>query len=247
MRIWKVPGPVVRVLIMAAVALVALIIVRQKLVPPTFGELGHYRTEAVTLNADLPIHYAGLQVCADCHDDVSETKQQSYHRGLTCEGCHGPSAAHVEDPSEFLPQIPRERVSCLRCHEYRLSRPTGFPQVIATAHNPMEPCMDCHDPHDPTPPEVPGECSACHGAIARTKAVSHHRTIGCETCHETTEAHRIDPRSNLPSKPRDREFCGRCHAEHAEASASIPRVDITAHGGRYLCWQCHYPHFPEAR
>ena len=28
---------------------------------------------------------------------------------------------------------------------------------------------------------------------------------------------------------------------------AMPRVDIVEHGGRYLCWQCHYPHDPEGR
>ncbi len=22
-------------------------------------------------------------------------------------------------------------------------------------------------------------------------------------------------------------------------------IDVDTHGGRYLCWQCHYPHLPE--
>ena len=35
-----------------------------------------------------------------------------------------------------------------------------------------KPCKDCHDPHAPVPPVVPGQCSACHAQIERTKAVS---------------------------------------------------------------------------
>jgi hypothetical protein len=111
----------------------------------------------------------------------------------------------------------------------------------------MEPCATCHDPHDPTPPEVPSTCAACHGAIARTKSVSHHQSIDCEICHEAPAEHRVDPRSYVPSKPRDREFCAQCHAEGAASAARIPRVDAAEHGGRYLCWQCHYPHFPEGQ
>jgi len=246
-RIWKLPGPVVRVVFLLVLAVTALIFLRRHFVPETFGELGHYRAAAVAMNAEVPIQYAGLQACAECHEEEAETKQHSYHRGLACEGCHGPSVAHTEDPIEVQPLVPRERNSCLRCHEYRFSRPTGFPQVIADLHNPMEPCLGCHDPHDPTPPEVPGECSACHAAIARTKAVSHHYAIDCETCHEATDEHRVDPRSSLPTKPRDREFCGQCHAKDADSLSSIPSVDLADHGGRYICWQCHYPHFPEAQ
>jgi hypothetical protein len=247
LRIWKVPDQVIRLAILFAVGLAVLLVVRQRLIPESFGELGHYRAEALTVATELPIHYAGLHACAECHDDIAEYKAASYHRSLTCEGCHGPSADHVVDPGEFLPRIPQGRATCLRCHAYRPSRPTGFPQVIENLHNPMEPCMSCHDPHDPTPPEVPESCSACHGAIFRTKAVSHHWSLDCETCHEAAPEHRENPRAFLPKKPDRREFCGQCHAVDASSSPEIPRVDIATHGGRYLCWQCHYPHYPESR
>ena len=247
MRIWKIPDQVVRVSILFIVAIVALVVVRQQLIPESFGELGHYRAEAVTVAAELPIHYAGQQACVECHDDTAEIKASSYHRSLTCEGCHGPAADHVEDPTEVLPLVPGGRSTCIRCHAYRPSRPTGFPQIIENLHNPMEPCMSCHDPHDPTPPEVPESCSACHAAIARTKSVSHHWSLDCETCHEAAPEHRESPRAFLPNKPSRRDFCGRCHATDATSSSEIPRVEIATHGGRYMCWQCHYPHFPESR
>jgi hypothetical protein len=109
----------------------------------------------------------------------------------------------------------------------------------------MEPCITCHDPHDPTPPETPGSCAACHGQIARTKAVSHHGTLECSTCHTATPEHYVNPRAARPSRPSQRSFCGTCHATGASSSGEIPRVDLDSHGDRYLCWQCHYPHHPE--
>jgi hypothetical protein len=246
-RIWKIPGQVVRLAILFAVAAVALIVVRERFVPESFGDLGHYRADVIPVIAAQELRYAGLQACAECHDDLAEVKAGSYHRGLTCEGCHGAAADHANDPTEFLPRVPAGRDTCLRCHGYIASRPTGFPQVIEGIHNPMEACADCHDPHDPTPPEVPGECSACHGAIARTKSVSHHWSLDCEICHDAPAAHREYPRANLPKKPTDRAFCGQCHAAGASSAAEVPRIDLAEHGGRYLCWQCHYPHDPEGR
>jgi ribosomal protein S27AE len=53
-------------------------------------------------------------------------------------------------------------------------------------------------------------------------------------------------RAFLPKKPTSREFCGTCHSKEAKSPREIPRIDLTTHGGRYLCWQCHYPHFPES-
>jgi hypothetical protein len=247
LRIWRVPGQVIRLAILFAAAIVAILVVRQQFVPESFGDIGHYRADAVPAIAAQEIRYAGLRACAECHDDAAAVKAGSFHRGLTCEGCHGPAADHAEDPTEQAPEVPTGRDTCLRCHTYLASRPTGFPQIIEAVHNPMEPCATCHDPHDPTPPQIPGECSACHGAIARTKAVSHHWSLDCETCHEAPPEHREYPRARLPKKPTARAFCGQCHAVGADAASGIPRIDPAEHGGRYLCWQCHYPHDPEGR
>jgi hypothetical protein len=253
----KLPDQVVRLTIIFAIGITALIMVRQRFVPESFGEIGHYRADAIGAVASQGIRYAGWQACVACHPEEAEQKQGSYHRVLSCETCHGAAYAHTEDPSEELPLVPRKRGACLYCHSYLPSRPTGFPQIIELQHNPMEPCINCHDPHDPTPPEVPGACSGCHGQIARTKAISHHRSLECETCHETMPEHREAPRSYMPKKPREREFCGRCHSESAEVtreiwgidlgSYEIPRIDVDTHGNTYQCWQCHYPHFPEGR
>jgi len=114
--------------------------------------------------------------------------------------------------------------------------------------------VECHEPHDPTPPDVPSSCAACHAGVARTKSVSHHALLDCQTCHEAPEEHRQDPRGFLAKKPTSRDFCGQCHDKGAtppdlEAlrGKRIPRIELATHGDRYVCWQCHYPHFPEAR
>ena len=242
----RVPDQVVRIAVLLAAGLTGLLVLRARFVPDSFGEIGHYRAAALPAIAAQPLRYAGTQACAECHTDEAQAKARSYHRGLACEGCHGAANDHAQDPEKARPQIPRDRGACVRCHAYHPGRPTGFPQIIETAHNPMKPCPSCHNPHDPTPPRVPGACEACHGTIARTKAVSHHASLQCETCHETPREHRTSPRANPPSKPREREFCGRCHAPDAKSPPEIPRIDLATHGGRYLCWQCHYPHYPEA-
>jgi hypothetical protein len=203
------------------------------------------------------IKFAGWQACVLCHPGQVDKKNQSYHRSVTCEACHGPAKAHTTDPITHRPVLPVGREPCLACHNYLPSRPTGFPQILEKRHNPMRPCLACHDPHDPTPPQRPGSCAACHAAIARTLSVSHHAPLACEVCHETPVEHRDLPRAHLPSKPYERAFCGKCHAKGAEAPRAIQgvdlteyeilRIDLVTHGGTYLCWQCHYQHSPEAR
>lgn len=246
MRIGKIPDQVIRLGVLLLMAVAILVLARARFIPESFGELGHYRADALQTIAGQDIQYAGWQVCVDCHDEQGEAKRSSFHRTLSCEVCHGPAYLHAEDFEAQTPVTPRERgAACLFCHEYLPSRPTGFPQIVERVHNPLQPCVGCHEPHDPTPPEVPETCSACHTQISRMKAVSHHGPLACETCHETPAEHSERPRSYRANKPADRELCGRCHATGADSPSDIPRVDPVTHGQRYLCWQCHYPHFPE--
>lgn len=221
-----------------------VLVVRFVAIPRSYFSTPLHRASTVKREVAKPFHFAGMVACRECHSDVYETKTGGYHRGLACETCHGPSAEHAEDPMSIKPYAPRDRKFCPVCHAYDRSRPTGFPQINPTIHNPLQACITCHKPHDPVPPETPRECSACHAQIAHTKAVSSHALLECTTCHDASEQHKIAPRTALPSKPQAREFCGQCHATDA-ANPSAPKVDLASHGGTYLCWQCHYPHMPE--
>jgi len=229
-----------------AVVVGAVVVIRFVIIPPSYFSTRLHRAGTVRREVAKPIRFAGMATCRECHSDVYETKVGGYHRGLACETCHGPSAEHAEDPMSVKPYAPRDRKFCPVCHAYDPSRPTGFPQINPTTHNPLKACITCHQPHDPVPPEVPRECSACHAQIARTKAVSSHALLECTTCHQASERHKISPRSALPSKPQAREFCGQCHASDA-ANPQAPKIDLASHGGTYLCWQCHYPHMPGSR
>ncbi len=241
----RIPEQATRLLILLVLVITLIITVRSRLVPEDFGEYGHYRASAVEQALAHEIKFAGQIACADCHDDLTETKAEGFHRNVACEVCHGPAAAHVEDDESVELRVPRGRGYCPLCHEYLPSRPTGFPQIVANSHNPLTPCIECHNPHDPEPPRTPAECAACHATIARTKLVSHHAYVECVQCHETPDEHKVDPREFIPHKPNSRQVCGRCHGEDADSPSGIPRVDMITHGEAYVCWQCHYPHLPE--
>jgi ribosomal protein S27AE len=238
---------VTRLLIVFSLLIVALVVARRLLVPKTFGKLGHYRAAAIETVSGSKIKYAGHEVCATCHDDIVKTHDTHRHANVACEVCHGPAAAHVESPTEVHLTAPKQRGYCPLCHGYDPSRPTGFPQIDPQTHNPLKPCYTCHKPHEPEPPRTPEACSACHGEIARTKAVSNHAALECTRCHEAGKEHKTTPQLSRPSKPKDRAFCGECHAREATGPKEIPRVDMASHGERYVCWQCHYPHFPESK
>ncbi|MDH3428448.1 MAG: hypothetical protein OEQ14_00445 [Gammaproteobacteria bacterium] len=253
----RIPTQLIQLGVIFAVVGVGMFLMRQKFVPDTFGDLGHYRAAAVAANAELEPRYAGWQECAMCHPDKVEAKNSSFHRTVSCESCHGPANDHASNPMQLKPELPAGREPCLACHSYLASRPTGFPQIIEERHNPVRACTGCHDAHDPTPPESIQECSACHNTIARSKAVSPHAPLDCEVCHEAPPEHKVQPRAHVPKKPFEREFCGTCHDRRARPPEEIrgvdlsvyeiPRIDLVTHGGTFVCWQCHYQHSPEAR
>ncbi len=248
----KIPQQIISLVILFALAIAALIVARILLIPKTFGEYGHYRASAVDEIMSLPINYSGSQACTECHDDIYALKATSKHKGLACEVCHDAAIKHVDDmhadnPTGIFPTAPRERVGCPLCHGYNPSRPTGFPQIQTAIHNPGKPCMTCHSPHNPTLPHTPEDCSACHAEIASEKGVSPHALLPCITCHVVPPDHLVNPRSALAQKPAAREFCGQCHAPEADSPPEIPRIDFATHNPRYLCWDCHYPHHPEAQ
>jgi DnaJ-class molecular chaperone len=240
----RIPEQIRRLAVVIGVLATIVLVTRFVLIPRSLVSSEIHVTSAVAREIAKPVKFAGSTACQDCHDDVVAKKAKGFHKNLACEGCHGPAAKHADDPSSGKPPAPRDRKFCPACHAYDPSRPTGFPQINVTAHNPLKPCIGCHNPHDPVPPHVPQSCSACHAQIERTKAVSSHALLSCTTCHKAPEQHRRDPRTAIPSKPESRDFCATCHAKGA-TNKEAPKIDASTHGGRTLCWECHYPHLPE--
>ncbi len=242
----RIPQQVIPLVIIFIILIATFISVRTVFEPESFGELGHYRADAIGENMDLELVYAGYEACYDCHDDIYEEKQDANHRSVSCEVCHGPAAKHVEEPEEFTPTAPRERGQCPLCHGYNAARPSGFPQILPEQHNLGKPCMSCHNPHSPTTPSAIEDCNACHRKISRVMNVSHHTTLSCEQCHVVPKEHFTNPRSVDAQKPVSRKLCGSCHDKQSKIAAGIPKINMMTHNERYMCWDCHYAHSPEA-
>ena len=243
----RVPQQVTHLALVFLLAAVAFIIVRSLLVPPTFGEFGHYRGAAIAENAARPIKFAGKEACVQCHDDEATKQHKGPHVNVGCEDCHGPSAAHIDSGGEVKPLKPAERTYCPLCHSYDGARPTGFPQIDVATHNPDLPCAGCHDPHAADTPSVPETCAGCHGRTWRLMAASTHATMTCTDCHQNTDDHKKTPHLALPVTPRTRELCGTCNAKDAQGHEQAVRVDLATHNPKYKCWQCHFPHDPEVK
>ena len=123
--------------------------IRGFVVPPTFGQYGHYRAAAISEIAARPIHFAGHGTCETCHTDVLAVKEVGKHAQVNCEACHGPQAQHAADPVNVIPAKLDTATLCVRCHAASAARPATFPQVNAGEHSSGVPCETCHQPHSP--------------------------------------------------------------------------------------------------
>jgi hypothetical protein len=243
----KIPEQIRRLSILLFAVIIVYLAVRLLMIPSDFGILGHYRASSITANLQKTVKYAGEPACNECHEDTASAKRQGYHGGVACESCHGPAIRHVQDPEHVKPAVNRNRSLCLLCHGYLPTRPTGFPQVISNSHNPSKLCVFCHHPHDPKTPQPLKKCEACHAKIQSQLSLSNHSGLDCMSCHEVDKQHYVQPRENPPKRMLSRQVCLRCHNKTLSHPEGIATIDGTSHGEKYLCWQCHYPHMPEAR
>jgi hypothetical protein len=133
-----------------AAGVVLFLAVRWLLVPADYGELGPYRASAVAQNQARPIHYAGQVACIECHTDVAELRATNAHARVSCEGCHGPLAAHAADPA-VVALKPDTRATCAGCHLPDSARPQWFKTVDFADHAGNDACTTCHAAHAPRP------------------------------------------------------------------------------------------------
>jgi predicted CXXCH cytochrome family protein len=131
-----------------ALAFGAFALVRAWLVPADYGTLGSYRAAAITQNRVKPIVYAGQVACVDCHTDVADARKGNAHAAIGCESCHGPHAAHAEDPA-VAARRPDPRSVCVSCHAASGAKPASFKTVNVADHADGGPCTACHPAHAP--------------------------------------------------------------------------------------------------
>jgi transcription elongation factor Elf1 len=149
MKIFQDSGHLFRLACVFLVGILVFVVLRGFLVPRSFGQYGHYRGDAIREAADKPVVYAGHQVCETCHAEVLEVKDKGKHARVACESCHGPLAAHADDPGSVQAEKLDTAVLCVRCHEASSSKPKWFPQVASADHSSGLPCETCHQPHSP--------------------------------------------------------------------------------------------------
>ena len=144
------PIQIRRHLIILSIVIVISFLLRQWLVPESFGDLGHYRANSLGDNELFEMHYAGQEACAECHEEEYDLKEMDMHFELACETCHGPSLVHTETNESVDVWIPETRDFCGLCHAINAARSKDIIlQIDMNEHNPEENCTYCHNPHAP--------------------------------------------------------------------------------------------------
>ncbi len=150
------------VLVLIAVALVG-IVVRHFLIPPSFGQKGHYRYDSLGEHMDIPLVHGSVKACAECHEDQFKLRSEGKHATLSCEVCHMPLATHVKD-GEVIAEMPinLSHELCAFCHQEVRARRETMPQIGIRKHLielemieaedeiPEGICAGCHDVHAPS-------------------------------------------------------------------------------------------------
>jgi hypothetical protein len=140
----------VRLAALFLIGIALFAVARWLLVPSDYGRFGAYRGSAITQNQARPIAYAGQKACFDCHSDVVEARRSNAHGRVSCETCHGPSAAHAADPSNAA-RKPDPRAVCAACHQPDAAKPAFLKTVVFDEHADPGPCTSCHPAHAPKP------------------------------------------------------------------------------------------------
>jgi hypothetical protein len=151
---------VFRVVLVLLVAVVAVVLGRALLIPPSYGLHGPYRHDNVAEQAAAraPLH-GGAASCAECHDERAAAHAKGAHAAVSCEVCHAALGTHVRAGDVVAPMhVDRSFTLCARCHRRIDGRPERFPQVVLEAHVVEQKapaplggriCLECHDAHSP--------------------------------------------------------------------------------------------------
>ena len=145
-----IPPQLTRLALAFAIFITLFIVLRNLLVPDTFGQYGHYRGDSLIDNQQPEIHYSVQEACLDCHQEIEDMKQTDVHNTIRCEVCHGPGEKHVSSGDAADISKPDSREFCGVCHEKNAARrQSTIVQIRLSEHNTGKKCIECHNPHQP--------------------------------------------------------------------------------------------------
>jgi hypothetical protein len=209
-------------------ALFAVVFVVPRIIPVSAAmvDFGFHKRDAVNntdLWASLPVEYLQSSNCCDCHTTQYGSWEESNHKTVACENCHGSARDHLEKITPLA--VDRSRSLCGTCHEKVVGRPAAFPQVDMSEMGGGVECVTCHSPHDPRagmPPQVP------HALGDRSN---------CQSCHSPHERLDVVP-PLVPHTMEGRSDCLVCHGSPEIRGATLPKPPHSLEG-RGDCLVCH--------
>lgn len=152
-----------RIAILLLLAGTAGIVGRHFLIPPTFGEVGFFRADALKEHMARPVIHGTRTSCNGCHEEVAKNTLAGKHAGLSCETCHAPESQHAKNGAKTADMPSRKTAAqCAFCHAKLRARPEAQHQIVFSEHLvklgiaepgdaiPEDVCYTCHDPHSPS-------------------------------------------------------------------------------------------------
>jgi hypothetical protein len=153
---------------------------------------------------------AGILRCFSCHSTgpltVSPNQVITPHElGIRCEACHGPAAAHANDPAKVHPRNPGNFTAdqlndfCGQCHRMPgiQGDTTDLKDPWNSRHQPVMlaasycfkaakggmTCLTCHAPHAPLETKLSAYDAACRKCHAGARHTSNVAAKACAECH----------------------------------------------------------------
>ncbi|MHC4141559.1 MAG: cytochrome C [Planctomycetota bacterium] len=149
---------IIRAVLLLILIAVVFVVVRHFLIPRSFGDYGHYRSDSIAEIAARPLAHGGPQACVECHAEDTEWVLAEEHGSVACEVCHAPLVTHVVGGEKIADmRVRRTTELCAWCHQRLAARPATFPQVNLVEHVTQrevefteDVCWSCHEiAHDP--------------------------------------------------------------------------------------------------
>ena len=203
---------------------------------------------------DSGAEYIGSEMCASCHQEISEEFTHSVHSRLAsfelsggipgCEACHGAGGNHMQtlDKADVFnyaeASIKQIESNCLSCHGQRVGQYWHFSEHGMAGTS----CLSCHKIHQARPhlPEEPGfieraavDPGADLVAPPRRYSLAKPQPLLCQECHRNVSASMM-----LPSRHPVREGKMDCSACHQVQGSEVGSLN-TEERASELCLKCH--------
>ena len=144
------PKIIFRLLLSFIAFVTVFIVIRQLVIPESFGKYGHYRANSIEDNKGRPLFYKGEKKCIECHQDIYDLQFSDVHSEISCETCHPPMIGANTDCKLNTPKLKGTIGLCAQCHTKNAAREAiDFPNFDIKEHKGDQNCIECHNPHAP--------------------------------------------------------------------------------------------------